>query len=352
MKNKGIWVLISVLLGLGLLIGSFGCAAPAPAPTPTPTSKPPAEVYTMKVSGAGVPGYPHREFIEKFMGMVEERAEGRVEFEYFPTFSLYGSKTGGEATTAGLVQIAHVSIGYLSDQVGAPAKAYIAPLTYSRLNYNANYRKGFLPWMQEAVTKANVNWKILAYAQHGYSRLVSRVPIRGPEDLKGKLIRGTSGQAPALDLLGASPVTMGVGDIFEALQRGTIDAATGSISLITSYKFTDAAEYVINVDLYPGCYGTIMPLDYYNSLPDDLRKIIDESIVEAEKGMEDWVIADEEKALSVWRADPKIEVIEWTEAQVAELSKVMGPYHSDMKDKFGEEWVKFLDIVEKDNLGP
>jgi len=42
MKQKGIWVVVSILVVLGLLLGGFGCAAPTPTPTPSP---PKVEVF-------------------------------------------------------------------------------------------------------------------------------------------------------------------------------------------------------------------------------------------------------------------------------------------------------------------
>ncbi|MFC2066935.1 TAXI family TRAP transporter solute-binding subunit [Chloroflexota bacterium] len=40
MKNRGIWIITSVLVILGLLMAGFGCATPAPAPAPAPAPKP------------------------------------------------------------------------------------------------------------------------------------------------------------------------------------------------------------------------------------------------------------------------------------------------------------------------
>jgi len=42
MRKKGIWVIVSVVVVLGLLMGGFGCAAPVP--TPTPTHSPPCSL--------------------------------------------------------------------------------------------------------------------------------------------------------------------------------------------------------------------------------------------------------------------------------------------------------------------
>lgn len=41
MKKKGIWISLSILLVLGLLLGSFGCQTSAPAPSPAPTKPAP-----------------------------------------------------------------------------------------------------------------------------------------------------------------------------------------------------------------------------------------------------------------------------------------------------------------------
>ena len=40
MKNKGLWVVVSVLMVLGLLMGGFGCKTPEPTSEPTPTPTP------------------------------------------------------------------------------------------------------------------------------------------------------------------------------------------------------------------------------------------------------------------------------------------------------------------------
>ena len=55
MKRKGIWVVVSVLVVLGLLLGGFACApTPTPAPTTTPTTPTqasPAPVEPIKIGG-------------------------------------------------------------------------------------------------------------------------------------------------------------------------------------------------------------------------------------------------------------------------------------------------------------
>ena len=49
MKNRGIWVVVSVLLVLGLLLGGFGCKAPAGKPG----GEMPRDLVTLPVQGKG-----------------------------------------------------------------------------------------------------------------------------------------------------------------------------------------------------------------------------------------------------------------------------------------------------------
>src|SRR5699024_7900571 len=70
--------------------------------------------------------------------------------------------------------------------------------------------------------------KILMFADFGYNQLINKKrPLETPEDYKGLKIR-TVGDiwSTMLKSFGASPVNMGAGDVYMAMQTGTIDGAT------------------------------------------------------------------------------------------------------------------------------
>ncbi|MBI2832759.1 MAG: TRAP transporter substrate-binding protein [Chloroflexi bacterium] len=348
---------VGLLIIAVLVIGAFGCASPAPAPgqapkpaAPAPAPAAPEKVYTMKVSSYGGPGYAPRTVLEKFMDIVKERSKGQVKFEYFAGGSLYSMEDAGEAARAGIIQIGHTTASYYGAKLVARSQAHILPMTYDFRKFNQNYRKGFLPWQQEAAGPG-MNWKILMYPEHGTINVTSRVPIRTPAEFKGKLIRAVASQKSPLELIGGTAVLMEGTAVFEALQRGTIDGSLGSIDSSITQKWTDVANYVIYIDFLPATIAAVMPLDYYNALPADLRKIIDDASLEAESLMTPLVEQGLEKEIATLKKNPKMEVIVFTAEQRAQLSAMMTPFHDSMKKKYGKDWDDVMAIIKRDGLG-
>lgn len=104
-------------------------------------------------------------------------------------------------------------------------------------------------------------------------------------DFKGVKIR-TAGVPPtlALQLLGASPLTMATAEILEAMQRGTVDAIQTNVGWGTSFGLSDVSthlNYWSVQSIFP-C-AVIVNMDSFNALPDDLQKIfLDTSMAQQE----------------------------------------------------------------------
>ncbi|MFN7003923.1 MAG: TRAP transporter substrate-binding protein DctP, partial [Roseinatronobacter sp.] len=80
--------------------------------------------------------------------------------------------------------------------------------------------------------------------------LITTTPVRTAEDLQGLRLR--SGGAPFsrwAENFGATPVSIAVGDQFEAMNQGTIDGTMASIVDMLSFRLVDVARYVTEVQL-------------------------------------------------------------------------------------------------------
>jgi TRAP-type C4-dicarboxylate transport system substrate-binding protein len=104
-------------------------------------------------------------------------------------------------------------------------------------------------------------------------------PIRSLEDLKGKKIRSPGGlQTAYIKALGAEPVFMPLGDVYMAMDTGTIDGLVTCPPLILAFKLHEVAKHAVKATF--GCVseGVVMNQKTWDKTPPDLQKIIMEVV--------------------------------------------------------------------------
>jgi TRAP-type C4-dicarboxylate transport system substrate-binding protein len=98
------------------------------------------------------------------------------------------------------------------------------------------------------------------------------------EDFKGMKVRcGTGLQGKALIALGASTVSLPGGEEYMSLQTGVIDATTTGINIGIHRKLYEVAKYAMKKPpLYFGILFMMMNKETWNSIPQDLQKLIED----------------------------------------------------------------------------
>jgi TRAP-type C4-dicarboxylate transport system substrate-binding protein len=104
-------------------------------------------------------------------------------------------------------------------------------------------------------------------------------PVRTLEDVKGMKIRTPSAaQSAQLEALGAIPIDMPAGQIYNALDRGVVDASMIPMSAAIDFKLIEVARYfTVNAPLGRSPFLVAMNRSRYDKLPAELRKIIDDT---------------------------------------------------------------------------
>lgn len=110
------------------------------------------------------------------------------------------------------------------------------------------------------------------------SGIRSNVPIRGLDDYKGLKVR-IAGliQTRVMKELGASPVSISVYDVYEALQRGVVDAGeVGGPESDETLHLQDVTKYWSTPGWHQtsAVYGIAINKDAWNELPDDLKEVV------------------------------------------------------------------------------
>lgn len=101
--------------------------------------------------------------------------------------------------------------------------------------------------------------------------------IRTPDDVKGLKIRVSgSAAAAAIEALGATPVQMPAGEIYNSLQTGLIDGVVTGASAVGDFKLDEVANsYTLGAPLGRISFYLVMNQAKYDSLPEDQRAAID-----------------------------------------------------------------------------
>ena len=95
--------------------------------------------------------------------------------------------------------------------------------------------------------------------------------VSGLEDLKGKRIRVFPTLLPIVKALGAEPIVMGMGDIFTAMERGTIDGYMQG-PLAQAKQFEGLVKTVIFPGVYRAGFPVLINKDTWGKMSTDLQQ--------------------------------------------------------------------------------
>lgn len=109
-----------------------------------------------------------------------------------------------------------------------------------------------------------------------YPLWTAKKKIVHPTDMKGLKIRASGIQDRVVKECGGSPVSVTAADVYIGMERGMIDGAIYSWTGAWGLKLPEVSKYVTNLDVGLVAANIIMNKKWYNKLPKDLKKIVDD----------------------------------------------------------------------------
>lgn len=256
---------------------------------------------------------------EKFAELVSEATGGAVVIDVFPNDQLAGGNAakGMEMLADGSVDIAAyatVTMGALDEKLTIGITPWIfdgyedarATIDATGLDYYASILEGY-------------NMTLLGSFHNGFRQLSNaKRPVLTPDDLAGLKIRtpGSAIYQNTFTALGASPSTLNWGEVFTALQQGTIDGQENGLSITNTSGVLEVQPYV-TVWSYSYENDLLMfNTDIWNSLNAATQEVLREKALEACNWGRDIVEAEHETLIEEFR-NAGIQVDVLTEEQVA-----------------------------------
>ncbi|WP_373636857.1 TRAP transporter substrate-binding protein [Yoonia sp. BS5-3] len=217
--------------------------------------------------------------IEPWAQSIEEASNGRIAFEIFPAMSLGGTPPELYSQVRdGVADIVWTLPGYTP---GTFPRTEVFELPGIHLS-DARATNLAIQDLMEILLPDYVGiHPLLVHVHAGNALHFGDGTVNSLADFDGLKIRSPSRTgAWMLEEMGAEPVGMPVPALPQALSRGAVDAGLVPFEVAiplgladltsTSVEMADGARFGTSTFLFA------MNLDAYNSLPDDLRKIIDD----------------------------------------------------------------------------
>ncbi|MBK6386235.1 MAG: TRAP transporter substrate-binding protein [Rhodoferax sp.] len=214
-----------------------------------------------------------------WMDKVEKESGGRIKFEGYPAMQLGGTPVQlYDQAKDGVVDIIWTLPG---NTAGRFPRVEVFELPFMMTNAEAT-SKAYWEYVQTVAADEFKDTQVLALQVHGPGMFHTKEKqIKTAADLKGLKMRGPTRQiTKMLGYLGATPVGMPLPGIPDALSKGTIDGAVIPWEVVPSVKVHELTKFHSEFEpsggaLYTTTFVMAMNKAKYNSLPPDLKKIID-----------------------------------------------------------------------------
>jgi TRAP-type C4-dicarboxylate transport system substrate-binding protein len=243
----------------------------------------PAQVIELRFGHQNPPkGRTTEKFLNVWAKKVEEATKGRVKITMYPAESLFKAREALEATRGGITDINWTIIGYYTGRFPLSSVMALPFLNLSSGRIGGKVRSGgavnshIMQELYETVPEIQAEWKdvkvLMLNCTDPYLIFTAKKPVRNGNDLKGLKLRELGGPpAEMWKLLGATPVLLGMPEVYESASKGVIDGANIPWAAIATYKFYEVFKYWTNVGTTASPQMTIMNLAKWNSLPKDIQ---------------------------------------------------------------------------------
>lgn len=321
-------LLFAAIAGLGLGLGLTGGTAGA-------------QEVTLKIHHFLPPvAVTHKKMIVPWAEKVMKESGGRIKIEIYPAMQLGGRPPQLiDQVRDGVVDIVWTLPGYTP---GRFTKTEVFELPFMHREPISTNKA-----LTEFAAKHGdefADYKVLALHVHAGQVIHSIKPVRTADDLKGLKIRTpTRTGGWMIEAMGGTPIGAPVPKIPEMLSKGVVDAVLIPYEISIALKVDELVDYHTVLDdpvierVNTSIFLFAMNKAKYESLPDDLKKVIDNN---SGANLDEWLgqIWTDSEAPGRKKAAASGELIKMAPAEVAKLrarieQPVIDRWVAEMKKK-------------------
>ncbi len=299
-----------------------------------------AQTYTAKIGIGHPPGQSFVVASEKFKEMVEQRTNGRLKVQIYPSSQLGGEREMQEMVALGTLEMSVSGVAVVYEPLFALLEAPY--LFRDREQIRKVYASPVVADLSQGLLAKGI--RVVGFYENGFRQITNSTrPINTPADAKGLKIRTPENlaQIETFKALGAIPTPMAYNELYNAMAQGVVDGQENPLQNIWTGKMYEVQKYLaMTGHIYNSAY-VIANNKFWTGLPADIRKIADESLTEACNWQMDYVANLDKKLLE----DLKAKGMQVTSPDREAFRKATAPAYDAFYAKFGDRARKIIDTI-------
>ena len=341
--------LLTLTLALAMTLSLAACGngntstpaptASKPASSDSPTTSTPANTAAVTING----GYenavtePAAQACEKWKELVAEKSNGTINLELFPNSTLGKKNDLIDQMLMGENVITVADGAFLAEYGVKDFGFFYAPYAFD--SWDELWKVLDSSWYSDLCDQLAAAGGIRVLSSnwiYGARDILSIKPIHTPADLAGLKLRVSSNDLSITSFtdLGATSVGMDMGDVYQAMSGGTIDAVENPISSLYNRSFHEVAKYLCKNEHILATSMWICGESFFSTLTPDQQQILMECADEAglmNNDLYDDITAAAEQGMK----DAGVEIYELTDADKQAWADAAQKFFDEATDTLG-----------------
>ncbi len=266
---------------------------------------------------------------ELFRDLVEERTNGRYTVEIYPNNALRDDVEVAQQMQFGAVHAAPIPTAKLTGfarDLGIIDLPFLFPSREVAYEFmDSDTGMGIMDGLRDSGFEPAMFW------ESGFKQFTCNHAVNGPEDFANRNVRVM--ESPLLiaqfQALDARPVPISFSETYTALQQGVVECQENPLVSIANMKFNEVQDYLMISN--HGYLGTafIFSKVWFEGIPAEDQAILKQAVLDAGTFQREQSVAREQSYLDTIVAEGSTEVIEISDAEMANFRSAMDPVYED-----------------------
>lgn len=239
------------------------------------------------------PHFTSMKYVGVFRDKINQRAKGELFIDWKGGAEVIPMFDQPEAVRKGVIDVVVAPTAWSESRVPQGTVLQLSERTPME-----EREIGFYDWLNEKIQKGMNCYYLGRVRSNGFFYTFINKEIKGPQELAGKKMGVTPLYLPFAKALNTARVSIVESEYYTALERGLIDGFFLSAQATLDYGLAEVCKYLINHGWY-GANNVVMyiNLNVWKKLPDHLKKLMSDTMIETEPEMAQGFLSLDKKAV-------------------------------------------------------